>query len=91
MKSKHIAVVSVVAMFLTSYIVVLFWSGLPGATHVGGIINVGLAVAFVHTLDQCDDRYSLYNEIIEEKNTAVAIAYSGIIIGACVAFPNTVF
>ena len=91
MKTKYLAVIAIAGLFAASLLIVMMFQGLPGSMHLGGIINLGLAVACVHTLDLCDDRYSLYEEIIEEQNYAVAIAYSGWIVGACIAFPSPMF
>jgi len=77
-------------LFVLSVNLVMLYSGLPGTKHLGGIVNLGLAVGFVHLIDLCDDRWSLYVQIIEKENLPLAVAYSGWIIGACIAFPSSI-
>jgi len=79
-----------VSVVLLSVIVVLLFDGRTGAKHVGGLVNIGLAVSFVHLIDLCDDRWTLYNQIIEERNLALAVAYAGWVIGATIAFPSSI-
>jgi hypothetical protein len=83
-------VLIVLSVFLLSVITIVYFDGRTGSKHISGIVNLGLAVGFVHIIDLCDDRWSLYNEIIEEQNLALAIAYAGWIIGACIAFPSSI-
>jgi len=77
-------------LFVLSVNLVMLYSGLPGTKHLGGVVNLGLAVGFVHLIDLCDDRWSLYVQIIEEQNLALGIAYAGWIVGACIAFPSSI-
>ncbi len=91
MKAKHIAIVGVAFMFIAAWVTVLLYDGMPGSTHIGGLINIGLAAAFVHAVDLCDDRFSLYEEIVVQQNMAVAVAYASWIIGSAIAFPSIMY
>jgi len=77
-------------LFVLSVNLVMLYSGLPGTKHLGGVVNLGLAVGFVHLIDLCDDRWSLYAQIIEEQNLALGVAYAGWVVGACIAFPSSI-
>lgn len=80
----------VLVWFSASVAVILLFDGRTGSKHIGGVVNLGLAIGTVHALDACDDRWSLYREIVEEQNMAVALAYAGWIIGAAVATPSAI-
>lgn len=82
--------IMVILIFLGSIYIITQYSGAVGTKHIGGIVNVGLAVTFVHLVDLADDRWSLYNQLVHEQNMAVAIGYAGWIIGACIAFPSSI-
>lgn len=89
-KGEIVAGLSVILLFSLSLLIVVQYSGLPATKHLGGVINIGLALGFVHLIARCDPRWSLYEEIIEEGNVAFAICYAGTVVGACIAAPSSI-
>jgi len=80
----------VVVSFLLSLVVVARYSGLPASKHVGGIVNIGLSLGFIHLISLVDPRWGIYEEIIEQNNKAFAICYAGCVVGACIAAPSSI-